>query len=480
MTTNDEQLHIKACLKAIEDRLNCGDAAQWSNADFEKLSSLIADATGVQLSVSTLKRVWGKVAYSHAPSHTTLNTLAMYLGYADWRTFQQPFRPVQGCTVAEDRVETDAGPDVSGSLKVHSDQAAATGTSGNSVREDSSLLQDGPGTTGPQPVTPIPARATRKRLYYAAGGVLLVLAVIVFMSVKKLQRPDAARFSFSANKVASEGVPNTVIFRYDASAALTDSNFIVQTWDIRRKTHVPKDKHEHSAIYYYPGFFRARLIADGEEVSSHNLMISSNGWLCLAENNPVPHYFKKEEYLKGDSVEVDSNTLKSYGLSLYPAPPKLRFFNERDLGSLQSDRFVFETKVKTAFTNGAGACQRVDVLIQCKNDIIYIPLAAKTCTGDLHLTACGAQVYSKHADLSGFGADLGNWVTLHVECVNRHMKFLVNGTAAYELDFPNEPSGIVGVQYRFEGLGAVKDTWFRDGDKFYDFGTGAAATIVPR
>jgi hypothetical protein len=165
-------------------------------------------------------------------------------------------------------------------------------------------------------------------------------------------------------------------------------------------------------------------------------------------------------------------------LSLYPKAPKLRFFNQRDLGKLQSDYFTFETKLKNDFTKGTGACQSVQVLIQCKNDIIIIPLAAKTCTGDLNLTACGTGVTSKNADLSKFGADLSQWTTLRVESRNKQMTFFVNGVQAYTLAFPNGPSGIVGLQYRFNGVGAVKDTWFKDQHMVYDF-TSATVKIYP-
>jgi len=46
----------------------------------------------------------------------------------------------------------------------------------------------------------------------------------------------------------------------------------------------------------------------------------------------------------------------------------------------------------------------------------------------------------------------------------------VNNEKAYSLTFPNASTGITGVQYRFNGLGAVKDTKFSDRDKIYDFG----------
>ncbi|WP_315816732.1 hypothetical protein [Paraflavitalea speifideaquila] len=42
----------------------------------------------------------------------------------------------------------------------------------------------------------------------------------------------------------------------------------------------------------------------------------------------------------------------------------------------------------------------------------------------------------------------------------------MNGRQAYTVTFPGEPTGIVGVQYRFNGVGAIKDTWFRDGKKY--------------
>lgn len=441
MTTNDEQVHIKACLHEIATRLNWGSPANWANADFEKLADLIAAKTGVQLSVSTLKRIWGKVSYNNAPSLTTLDTLAAFLDHANWRAYQQQFRPPANPTPIL-------------------------------FPEPAEAVAALPGKN-PVPVTrPRSSTIKRKPLLYILAGILVILVLIGFMTAQRKAKPDPSKFSYAVNKVMSEGVPNSVVFTYDATAATTDSVFIQQTWDIRRKTLVPKDKHEHSAIYYYPGYFRTRLMVGGEEVKFHNLMITSDGWLGLIENNPVPFYFKKEEYIKGDRVEVDTNTLRAYQLSLHPQAPKIRFFNQRDLGTLQNDHFTFETKLKNDFNAGTGVCQTVQVLIQCKNDIIIIPLAAKTCIGDLNLVACGTGVTSKEADLSKFGADLSQWTTLRVESRNKQMTFFVNGVQAYSLTFRNGPTGIVGLQYRFNGVGAVKDTWFRDGEKVYDFAPG--------
>jgi hypothetical protein len=43
----------------------------------------------VRLSISTLKRIWGKVKYDHSPTTATLNAIARFAGFDGWRDFQQ-------------------------------------------------------------------------------------------------------------------------------------------------------------------------------------------------------------------------------------------------------------------------------------------------------------------------------------------------------------------------------------------------------
>lgn len=421
-----EELHVKQCLLLIEEQLNWGPAKNWANYDFEKLSSLIEDKTNVVLSVTTLKRIWGKVRYDHSPTLTTLNTLAKFLDYEDWRSFEKsiPIVPAPIPVINKEEYEEAA------------DKKIANGKRGLKIA---------------------------MRVSFASVLLLFVVSLLIFSSRKDpLKKIDNATYKFSANKIISEGVPNSVVFTYDASASPTDSVYIVQTWDIRRKTRVSKNNNKHSAIYYYPGYFRTKLIVDNTIVSTHDLQITSDGWLCLVENDPTPLYFKKEDYQKKDRIEVDKPLLDKYNLSLNPNPPKIRFFNQRDLGDLMNDNFIFETTLKNDFSDGNNSCQYVEVLIQCKDDIIIIPLAAKACVGDMHLYAAGTELKSKEADLSGFGADLKQWTTLRVETTNKKMDFFVNNVLATSVVFPNQPTGIVGLQYRFNGVGAVRNTWFEN------------------
>jgi hypothetical protein len=414
MSYNTENIYILKCLHLIETRLNRGESVDWTTYDFEQLSEAILEVTGVTLSVTTLKRIWGKLPYNNIPATTTLNTLAQFSGYKDWREFKSS---IEEAPAVKNTVKKE---------KVHN----------------------------------------RKWMYWLAG--FPILLILYFLSSGN-SSANKGTYTFSSNKVISEGVPNSVVFKYDAGAAGADSVFIAQTWDISRKVAVSKDKKEYSAIYYQPGYFRAKLMVGKRIVKEHDLMITSGGWVALIDNNTVPLYLKKSEFQKDKMIEVDAATIASYNLTLQPQAPPLRFINVQEMKGIRNDNFVFETSIKNDFRQGSAVCQHVEILILCKNDVIIIPLCAKACIGDLSLYAAGKAVRSSEADLSRFGCDLSQWVQLRVETTNRHMRFIINGEEAYALDFPHLPTDIVGFQYRFNGVGAIKDTRIMQDKHVIDF-----------
>ena len=411
----NDTLYIQRCLELVEAQFNRGKSQEWSNYDFEKLGLAVQAATGVALSVTTLKRVFGKVKYNSAPAVTTLNALSRYAGFEDWSDFRS--------------------------------------------RENGIMKMEAPTVT--------PTRNKRAPVkwgwWIAAAAVAASLSWIGWSRQGKAAAPDPGAYRFSSNKILTAGVPNSVVFNYNAAAAGSDTVFITQSWDIRRKKQVSKDNNAFSSIYYYPGYFRARLMVGNKIMQHHDLMITSGGWLGLVEKEAVPVYFKQPEVLKNGLVQVTDTLLSAYHLSLQPTAPAVRFFNVLPMPGWRDDNFTFETTLRNNFNAGSAACQHIEVLILCKNDVISIPLSAKGCVGDLYLAAAGKTVSSTAADLSGFGCDAAKWIQLKVESVNRHMRFWVNGKEAYALDFPNDPSEIVGLQYRFQGPAAVKEARFKKG-----------------
>ena len=56
-------------------------------SEFNDASLKIQMATGKSISQSSLKRLWGYVYYSGKPTNTTLNNLAKFNGFADYKTY---------------------------------------------------------------------------------------------------------------------------------------------------------------------------------------------------------------------------------------------------------------------------------------------------------------------------------------------------------------------------------------------------------
>ena len=86
--------HISLCFERIERKLSIGSIENWDTNDFQILSDSIHKETGTLLSISTLKRLSGRVNYRSKPNRSSLDTLAKYIGYDNWRMFLLEMEPV--------------------------------------------------------------------------------------------------------------------------------------------------------------------------------------------------------------------------------------------------------------------------------------------------------------------------------------------------------------------------------------------------
>jgi hypothetical protein len=427
-TMDAEELLLHKCRNAVETKLGWEEGSSWTNHDFQALSTKIHEATGVNLSVATLKRIWGKVKYDSKPTITTLNTLAQFTGYENWRDFKQKHNGLEHQGIIPEKP-----------AQVTQNTLPGAGLSG-----------------------------WRKNVWRFAiigaavcGGILFILLNAGTRSRGMEIIP--AQYSFSSKKIVSKGVPNSVVFDYDAAASPTDTIYIQQSWDERLRTLVSRDQHQHTSIYYTPGFFQAKLVIGNTIVKEHNLLINSNGWLALVKQNPVPVYFKDEDFRRSGMLSLPLNKLRENNIPFQPETPWTSYYNVRDFGDLNTGNFVFETDVRSDYKEGSGICQRVQILLLTEGDVIIIPLSIKGCVSDLSLLF-GTSADGKKVDLSSFGCDLSQWVKLRCEVKDKKGKITINGQVAFENEF-TAADKIVGLIYRFQGTGSVNEVKLSADDK---------------
>ena len=452
---NQEEQTLYQCLTRIEEKTGWGAATAWTNQDFTTLSEKIAGETGVHLSPTTLKRVWGRVAYASKPSPSTLDALATFVGCENWRAFRQEVmatKPEQGLPTLRDN--EDKG------LKPLATQDVPPG---------------------------LPRRRARNpfRLYVYYLLPLALLAVVIALLFPTSTAPATAPansspaddvlvhttallnsvdFSFNFRSVTT-GVPNSVVFTYDATAAPAgDSVFLQQNWDPRRRVHIPRDQQVYTSIYYLPGYFKAKLLVGNQMVKERDLFIRSEGWVVAVDRKPVPVYLPLEEVHQEGRLAVSASLLKSLEVSLQPVPPKVMFAHAGALDGLFTDDFAFRTRLRHDYSAGTSVCQRIRIVLQLKDGAIIIPLSRPGCTSELTLYAGGISFDGKINDLSPFGVvSEDQWLELGCTGDGDLLNFSINGQPVFTVESKEAPKEFVGIRYEFYGTGSVDELAFGNG-----------------
>ena len=403
-----EEALLGKCRDIIEDRLGWGPADRWSNADFEVLSDRIADVTDVSLSATTLKRVWGRVAYASKPSTTTLDALARFAGYDHWRHFRSSVSP-------------------------------ETATGYPTVDHFSWLVPS-----------------------LAVAVVLgLILSFVPPGGERSGDRTDPAPAPLAPADFALDfrpvtgGIPNSVVFTYDAAAAGDSTVYLQQSWDPNRREQLDPAGSTHTSMYYLPGFYRAKLVVGNQIVRERELFLPSDGWIAAVDGEDSPVYLKPGEIRHNGLLAVTPSILSNYGIPLQPATPSTALINVRTLDGLRTDDFTFRTRFRHTYAEGSAACQRARVTLLLKDGVIVLPFSAPGCVAELNAYIGGQAINGRTTDLSAFGVMGAGWTELEVRGAADSLVVNVNEEPALSVARSEDVREIIGLQYDFVGTGAV-------------------------
>lgn len=397
---------LDRCKRLIGASLGWGDPASWTNEDFDELSDRIFEKTAVRLSVSTLKRIWGKVKYEHTPTTATLNVLARYAGFENWREFQ--------------------------------------------------LQQSAALTQAPAVQTPPPTRG-RRILTPLIVGTIAMAALLALLSARLIHapvNPAALRFE---NRPTSDDLPNSVVFDYDATSLHPHEVIIQQSWDPQRRETVDPNGKQHTSIYYYPGYFYAKLIVDGVIRRESEVFIPSKGWKGIVEHKPYPIYLGADE-IKSDSggLVVSAPTLTSKTGSSVFSDTWVTFVDVRPFPGLNGDHFTLTAEVRNTSTVEQCLCRNVHILLLGTKSAVIIPLSDKGCIAGLRLFPGFRPVDGKDHDLSAFGCDFRNWQLLRCTEKDRVITITLNDKPVFSAAGAVSIGNIIGLRIEFEGTGMIR------------------------
>jgi hypothetical protein len=420
---------LEECRRLIETSLGWGDAASWTNEDFDNLSERIFEKTSVRLSVSTLKRLWGKVKYDHSPTTATLNALARYAGFENWRA----------AAAATSAASADGGKSLA--------PADAEGIVPNS---------QSPTINHPaQNQQPVPRQSRSTTPLVIATIALTVLLSLLSARFHPPAPTPVLRFE---SRQTSDELPNSVVFDYDATPLHPHDVMIQQNWDIRRREKVDPNGKQHTSIYYYPGYFSAKLVVDGEIRKESDVFIKTKGWKGIVGRSPLPIYLSPQE-IRTDSghLGIDAATLAAKTGSGIFTNTWVTFANVRPFPGISGDHFTLTTTLRNTSTVEQCLCRNVRITLLGTIAAIVIPLSDKGCIASLTLLTGSGAVNGKDHDLSAFGLDFSNWQKITCTEADHMMKITIGDHPPFTVPDVQSIGDIVGLRIVFEGTGVIRE-----------------------
>ena len=396
---------VKMLLKAIEEQLLWAESESWTSEDFRLLSEKVYESTGIKLSISTLKRVWGKVAYESKPSTSTLNALAQYIGYENFSVFKNQV--------------------------------------GN---------QD-------IPLNSIDKEGIKLSKYMVSVAIIVILFFVVFgLSFLKSEGNtgdyDFANVNFSSRVIASS-LPNTVIFNYNFGNNTLSKAQIQQSWNTALTFEVDQQKSEASCFYYYPGYFRAKLLADGNILREHDIKIPTDGWMATLGRYGKPKYLYYGELIEDQTLRLKQDLIETAQEQEEETAAWLTFHYYDSLPAIQGNRFDFEIRFRNTYEKSNGICKNVEMLVQGTESVFVTPFSIPGCTSELNLITAGTDFSGKQNDLSSLGFELSEWQIFRLTVKDGRAIYYMNNHMLFEKEVLNPVGEIVGFKLHFRGNGEV-------------------------
>ncbi|MDH5398574.1 MAG: hypothetical protein OEX02_10525 [Cyclobacteriaceae bacterium] len=426
METPDDKKLVNICLEELCNKLGLQKTSNLSQSDYEFICYHIEEKTPVNISLSTIKRIFeGK--YERLPQLATLDAIAQLAGYTGW----QEFKSVK---LRENFRQSPTDKTVSKPSK-------------KTKKVNKKMLV---------PLTLLISMAAILVFYlsYTKSNGNESESVGVSVSVSDKETAPIPEVEFSARKAVDSGLPNTVIFSYNIDHIEADSFFIQQSWDKRRRVKIEKNNYTQTDIYYEPGSYKAKIIANDSVLKEIDVVINSEKWVAFTavKMQDVPIYYDLSSSAGDSIMRISVDQMKAEGLEPDTNQQIFHFYTNYSDGfkKFRND-FRFKTRIRLNPLNKA-PCYIAAINIMASDGMIAVPVINSGCTSQIGLMISDVNVDGKKNDLSSFGIEADQWYDLEIRTENNKASVFINGSLAFEQEYTVPTGFIAGISLASNGL----------------------------
>ncbi|MEM1338650.1 MAG: hypothetical protein AAF634_06895 [Bacteroidota bacterium] len=390
----------------VELKSGLTDRQSWTQKDYDFLSFYIQNETGCRLSVSTLKRIWTN-QYHRLPHISTLDALTQVAFATNWKGLKA------------ERL----------SRKVS--------------------LRRPPKSQGNYQLKPDLRRI-------AVAVLVLLPLILVFFSMRDvLKKGDTkpAKVNFDYRKTVDNQLPNTVVFTYDIEEVQAEHFFLQQSWDSSRRVELFKGTSERTDIYYIPGYFTAKLIADDQLIATTPVHVTYEDWF-IAIRQPISNIitFGKQHWLGEDYLALDNQKITAKGIDINQKFQQA-FYQVRDFG-LDGDNLTHKTTFRMAPLEAVD-CPMISIHIQGVYGYYWVMLGNKGCGSELFVTIGDKQHNGKTEDLTMLATNVYTWNDVEIRTEDKNVVLKLNGESVFSTSYMESVGPVMEISYFFDGLGMI-------------------------
>lgn len=419
--------HLTICYLNVAEKYGKADIALWTNGDYIQLSSILYHNTNVQISPSTLKRIFGKLktTESYYPQKATRDALANYAGFEDWENFVRT-HPIP-------RNTEDVKP--------------------------------------PEPVT---KEISRKRNWLL---IVLILAVMLTITIwkyskKENQLPVGLQDIRLICKNPIGTNPHSADFIIELPKKFTgdSTNFAVNFDDGKM------EKKEFAGAlftYYYeiPGRYYPVLKYKGVPIDTTVVYLKTNGWTTTAvmQHDTTRVYPINSNLIKNSYLTVNAAELFYAGVDTNRTF-FVHFVNSKPL-NISGDNFELTTDVTTSRLRPGVRCSQVNIEVYGQESMDAAVIIKSGCVSWAYLRFSEVFIDGGKSDLRSIGADLSQGGIIKLRVVNKKVNLFVNHKLVYKTAYQFPLNKIYGIRITFSGIGVIHNLVLKDlntGELFHE------------
>jgi len=426
--TELEKKELQLLIEELERIQDWGSIEQWKNRNFIFLSDAIFDKTKMRISLSTLKRICGKIDSIYLPNVSTLDVIAQYLDFKDWASFIQHKKRENTLIVTKIKETTNHG-----NAKF---------------------------------------RIKKPVFFYSTGGLLILFTSLYFLM--KEQKPKAssvlANFEFTCiNPIGT--TPHNIVFHYDLKN-VNDAHPLVLRYigmGTLFDSFAIAGRTMKSPIFNYkseiPGVYTMQLSYNQNVLKEFNITTESPGFCLLIDSPRNGRYsiiLPEKDIVKNGVLGLSSKDIEAMGHPPLQTNPSYLLVKD-SINKQCTDGVDISLKIKNDSYAGNDICNRCYITVLGKNHYFAFGIANKGCgsTIKIYYPPNNEFISGQTTDLTNLEINLKEWTDIRISHKSNDFKVFINSNLAFEKSV-NERMDFAGLKIKFHGYGLIDDVSISD------------------